>query len=317
MQPCQLDHYQDLTINENGKMLIEMMEQSEISVADIVNEFEGLLEDDRVLTVYVYGSRLYGKTPNNCQSGYYSITPDSDFDIMMIYDFDEDRTPAKLTFLSNQKENKNSEFMEFYMSESLKRSQIENCDTIENRSKITYRFTIKRFGLDMCIYSKSQFLNQVKKHQFSELIGFFLEQTSEYEKFILRNRFRVSDEFLRCNSLDLSILRSSFSQSASMCWKCAKSMYDHRLELDAPEVEVFKGKKTIIHALRVFHFGIQIAQSGKITDWHCCDKYYDDVLQSKDKYETWGKIIKIYQPIRTKLHEHFKSVASKETENDH
>nr|CAG4714224.1 unnamed protein product [Naegleria fowleri] len=350
---------------------LDLMRECELRVEDIIQEFDGLLENERILNVYVYGSRLYGKTPKQSvvggqehqqnkkrisssslqsknrgvssslseQSGddekvsipnatdphqqqqqqqYYSVTQDSDFDIMMIYDYEEGKTPSKLTFLSNQKENKNSEFFQYLLPKY--KEKFGPClpftEIVKDDQTIYYKFTQKRFGLDMCLYSKEQFLNQVKKHQFSELIGLFLEKSSEeYQRFILRKRFNVLEEFTtQKGTINLSLLRSSLSQSASMCWKCCKSMYEHRLELDPPEVEIFKAKKTVIHTLRVYHYGIQIAQNGTIIDWHVCDKYYDDILGTKDKYNTWREMSKVYGPIRNQLHEHFRACCPKEDE---
>ncbi|KAG2377518.1 hypothetical protein C9374_009034 [Naegleria lovaniensis] len=338
------------SLSQNEHPSLVLMKQCQLGVEDIIEEFDHLLENDRILNVYIYGSRLYGKTPtkNSHHAGkskranssknksnepsdfissvesspneiqpYYTITPDTDFDIMMIYDYEEDKTPSKLTFLSNQKENKNSEFFQLLLPKYKQQyGHLPFTEMMKKDHTIYYKFTQKRFGLDMCLYSKEQFMNQVKKHQFSELIGLFLEKSSEdYQQFILRRKFNVLEEFTKQQgTINLSVLRSSLSQSASMCWKCCKSMYEHRLELDPPEIEIFKAKKTVIHTLRVYHYGVQIAQNNGITDWHACDKYYDDLLGTKDKYQTWREMSKVYGPIRLQLHEQFRACCPKEDE---
>lgn len=328
--------------HNNSSRMLSMMKNCKLTPELICEEFEGLLQPERILNVYVYGSRLYGKSADN---DYYPINQDSDFDIMLVYDFDNFQAPQKLTFLSNQKENRNSEFFQLEIPlwmkrrESLIENSVENSNnasenlnkiekftphmerqTLEN-GEIIYNFKQKQFGVDMCIYTREQFLNQLKKHQFSELLGLFLERSDEdYHSFILKKKVDFSEEFEKSGvGIQLSKLRASLSQSASMVWKCCRSMMEHRLDLEPPEVEVFKGKKTLIHTLRVYHYGIQIAKFGKIVDWHECDKYYDAIFKHPEKYNSFRELSQQFNKIRLALHDEFRNLCPKDetlAEND-
>ncbi|KAL9648573.1 hypothetical protein ABK040_012232 [Willaertia magna] len=266
--------------NTNKDYLINEMKKSQLTINDILLEFPQL-EDSKILNVYIYGSRLYAKPVKN---NYLVSNEDSDYDIILIYDFDEE--PKTLQFLTNQK---------------------------GKESKTNYK-------MDISVYSKLQFSNQIKKYKFTELIIYFLDfNQTEYYPFILRNNWKFTDLLDVNNKFNLNQLRTILSQSASMTYKCSKSMFDHKLKLNEEDVEIFKGKKTMIHCLRVYLFGIQLAKYGNIIDFHCCDKYYDDIFDDLNKYNNWQEITTVYRDIKLKLHEEFKNACpllEEENENN-
>lgn len=305
--------------SQNKQYLLDLMKNDTLDIPKIVDEFDGLLEKDRILNVYVYGSRLYGKPCTDV----YKVNGGSDYDLLMIYDFEEE--PEHLLFITNQKDNYCTETFDSLLPRYLKGRGLlsnnnPNCNIIDDTSveqisqsiikkknlktgDVTYAFSkIPKYELDISIYSKQQFLNQLKKNKFNELLALLLEQSEEYQRFIIQQSFKLSEEFPEMkNRIDPKSIIDSFNPFSSMVWKFCKGLYEHEWGWDPPEVDIFKAKKRVIHTLRICHYAKQIANHGKIVDWHVCDMYFNDIFQREEKYSDWEEISKVYDPIRNSL----------------
>lgn len=102
--------------------------------------------------------------------------------------------------------------------------------------------------------------------------------------------------------LNLHALREAFSQKASHAFVKAKKKID--LEADYK-----RGKKSLFHSVRILTFGIQIATSGKITDYAAANDYWWDIYTNPSV--KWADYQREFRPIYNGLCTKFREVAPK------
>jgi hypothetical protein len=102
--------------------------------------------------------------------------------------------------------------------------------------------------------------------------------------------------------LELFKLRASICQEAERDWSMV-SKYFEKGNFD-------RGKKTIVHLLRVLLLSTQIATEGRITNFYASYKYSQDMNQFFNKKD-WKTIIQKYEPIYKRLREQFQQATQK------
>ena len=73
--------------------------------------------------------------------------------------------------------------------------------------------------------------------------------------------------------------------------------------------EIFKGKKSLFHCLRVIRFGIQIAKTGAIHDFQECTSLWEEIHEMEDR--KWLPYKEKYQSLRNKWMSEFRQLAPK------
>jgi len=80
--------------------------------------------------------------------------------------------------------------------------------------------------------------------------------------------------------LDPEALRRSFAAKASHAWVKARKKL-------AVEHELRLAQKSLFHALRILHYGIQIASTGRVTDWGVANPYLAEVEALAPEWSVW------------------------------
>lgn len=144
--------------------------------------------------------------------------------------------------------------------------------------------------LDITIMSRDVFEIQLGNHEISELECIFLPDHLKFKE-------KVKFDF----ELDRVKLRHSISAITSNSFgKCKKKIIDG---------EVYIGKKSMFHSLRIGMFGIQIAKYGQIVDYSCANRYWYEIMDMPND----GDIIKQeYKPIRNGIMTEFRQLCPKE-----
>lgn len=115
-------------------------------------------------------------------------------------------------------------------------------------------------------------------------------------------------------NLDIAKLRHVFSEKISHSWVKAKKL----LEVEAPQYprcdwryveEIYRGKKSLFHSLRITRFGIQIAKFGQIHDFQECAKLHKEIMSMED--ENWQPYKDKYQPLKNQYMSEFRELAPK------
>jgi predicted nucleotidyltransferase len=146
--------------------------------------------------------------------------------------------------------------------------------------------------INYTIYSESSFKESLLNHEISCLECLFLPK-----KFI-------SIDYHFDFKLDLHKLRNSISQKASNSWvKANKKM---TIEKDK---DIWSGKKSLFHSLRILNFGIQIATTGIITDYHAANHLWTEI--SEDGNQSWDHFSAKYKKIYNQLKSEFREICPK------
>ena len=99
--------------------------------------------------------------------------------------------------------------------------------------------------------------------------------------------------------LKLSSLRHEVSRMNSNSWvKCKKKLN---------QGDYYIGVKSIWHSMRIVMFGSQIARYGKIIDWGCANKIWDEI---KSKKWTWEELDDRFRKYNNELLSGFRIFAS-------
>lgn len=114
--------------------------------------------------------------------------------------------------------------------------------------------------------------------------------------------------------LELPKLRHAISHKASHSFvKAKKKMTVERDKFHQSEWEyhreVFRGKKSLFHSLRIIRFGIQIATSGSITDFEECKELYHEIMDNPGK--DWEDYRPTYKPLYNRYMSEFRELAPK------
>ncbi len=152
-------------------------------------------------------------------------------------------------------------------------------------------FAIDRDNLSLHIFKEGEFQNQINAHHISALECLFLPQ-----EIVLKNAKTFSF------SLDKDILRKSISQKSSHSFVKAKKKF----EVDK---NIYIGKKSLFHSLRIADFGLQIAAHGKIVNFSSCNDLWDEIRD--DKSEDWSTYKDKYQSLLNSKMSEFRKFAPK------
>ena len=145
---------------------------------------------------------------------------------------------------------------------------------------------------DFNIFSESQWIEMCKNNEIETLESAFLpdhcivKETKKYE-------LQVNYDLVR------KVISAISSNSFVKCRKKLKENSEDWHDFN-PRV----GKKSLWHSLRLYMFGIQIMNTGKIYDYSEANKYYDDIVNNP--CNDWEYYKNKYKPIHNKLHSDFK-----------
>lgn len=165
-----------------------------------------------------------------------------------------------------------------------------------------YQTTIDIVGIkyDVSVYDKETFERELfNNHEISFLECLFLPR----DKIIYVNQLwwkYIKDTFV----LHKDILRRSISAKASNSYVKAKKKLTVEKDYD-----LYKGKKSLYHAMRIVKFGSQIAIYGKIVDYSVCNYLYYDIMSAY--LDTWEKLEKEFKPVYNSICSEFRKVAPK------
>lgn len=145
-------------------------------------------------------------------------------------------------------------------------------------------YSVEQGNMNMTVYSESMFIKRIKEHHISVLECIF---QSEH------------DPYLKHFELDKSILRQSISSVAGNSFgKCGKKL---------KQGDIYIGKKSLFHSLRIIGFGTQIALTGRIVNYSAYNHY---LFTLKDLTSTdWEVYKKIFKPEFNRMKSNFKKVA--------
>lgn len=179
-------------------------------------------------------------------------------------------------------------------------------------------------GLDIEIesYGTSEFSEPGIPSEFNQRImsiDKFQKKLDEHDVVALEAYFGVVDVNALQNidvafTLDLQLLRHSFSQKSSNSWVKAKKI----LEVEVPKYgpnewarfnEIHRAKKSLFHSLRIIRFGIQIASNGKIVDFSECNDIHTNIMQ--DQSIIWSHYDDLYRSTKNDYMTEFRELAPK------
>jgi hypothetical protein len=222
------------------------------------------LTEQGVLNFYVYGSRLYG-----------TATQDSDYDTLVI--LSDEAFTNKVVRLN--------EGVTAMNPQDRKTGFIQS---IQNGLK-----------LDMTTYSYSYYLYRLNRYSFHEFLQIWCPVAFKCESFAPIDIWATRNEEIGA-FLELPLLRSYLTLQAESNWKNARRFFQDGLKHENEalrKIDVHKGKKGLISALRMYHITTQLAQFGHVVDWGCANEYMhhewtqDENMQDYDQfYNEFNKI---------------------------
>jgi len=161
-----------------------------------------------------------------------------------------------------------------------------SCEKMFHHSEIVHKihkeeeiknipFRYENNGIDITTYTQDLFTNHLEKNLIKSILCLYVPQ---------RFRLKETINFLEMLKLDFNRLRESIY---SIAWKVfLRGRYIIRKE---PEKEHL-GKKNIVHAIRYFLYGIQIAKNQKIVDYSCANEHYKEIMLTQiDKTNAFTK----------------------------
>ena len=148
------------------------------------------------------------------------------------------------------------------------------------------KYSVEKDTFNFTVYSEQNFIKEIKNHNISVLECIF-----------------QNDTYLQYFKLDSEKLRRAISSVASNSYvKCKKKIRDG---------EVYIGKKSLFHSLRILMFGIQIAKYGKIVNYEEANNYHKEIFSMGDD---WTELDKKFKPIYNALKSEFKRLAPLESD---
>lgn len=101
--------------------------------------------------------------------------------------------------------------------------------------------------------------------------------------------------------LDKWKLRQTISSIVNNSWaKCHKKLTVEK------DYDFYRAIKSLFHCLRLYTFGLQIAQFGKIVDYSAANQYWDDLyIHDKFSEHIWKEYKAYYQPILNGIRSEF------------
>ncbi len=145
--------------------------------------------------------------------------------------------------------------------------------------------------INVHFYTVAEFQAQLAAHEISALECLFLPAPYVWKE---QHRFEVN--------LVPTQLRHSLPAKSSNSWvKCKKKL---TLEKD---YDLHTGRKSLFHAFRIIHYGIQLCQFGRITDYTAANAIYEEICQ----YERWEDLFAQFKPRYNQLLSTFRLMAPK------
>jgi predicted nucleotidyltransferase len=151
-------------------------------------------------------------------------------------------------------------------------------------------YSVNMTNLNITVYSEALFIKKIQEHRIDALECIFQDKNDPYLKY-----FELDKEKLR---------RAISAVSSNSFVKCKKKL---------AQGDVYIGKKSLFHSLRILGFGIQIALTGKIVNYSYYNKYLTEIMSMGDD---WEELKAKYQPIYNKAKSNFKLYAPLEEENN-
>lgn len=142
---------------------------------------------------------------------------------------------------------------------------------------------------DYHFYTENQFISKIANCEISVLECLYLPEEFREGKMYSAN-------------INLSTLRHSISKKSSNSWVKAKK----KIEVHN---EIYLGKKSLWHSLRILMFGIQLAKHNKITDYSEANGLYTEIMENQSK--KYSDYKKKYQLVYNHLSTEFRKLASK------
>jgi hypothetical protein len=136
----------------------------------------------------------------------------------------------------------------------------------------------RRGAVNIQVYNCHEFQEQLHKHQVHAVEAYFLPGGPCRETF----------EF----HLDPRKLRAEWLRKSSHSFVKAKKKF--LAEGDAPA-----GRKSLFHALRIVEFGIQLARTGRLTDYAAANHWWREIRERPE--EDWAPYRDRYQPEHNRL----------------
>ena len=150
------------------------------------------------------------------------------------------------------------------------------------------KYSVIKDNVNLTVYSEQNFIEEIKNHHISVLECIFQ---------------KTNDMFKKHFELDSEKLRRAISSVASNSYvKCKKKIRDG---------EVYIGKKSLFHSIRILMFGIQIAKYGKIVNYEEANNYHKIIFEMGDD---WSELDKEFKPVYNALKSKFKRLAPLESD---
>jgi predicted nucleotidyltransferase len=123
-------------------------------------------------------------------------------------------------------------------------------DFIIVHSKWKGKSSVHNGEIDATVYDTEEFVQKLKEHSLLEVLCVWLPRP-----FVWKEVLDPTKHF----DLDLASLRSSVFEETERDWRMAQKYMEKK--------NVDRGKKTVVHALRLILLSIQIATNGHITNF--------------------------------------------------
>ena len=149
-------------------------------------------------------------------------------------------------------------------------------------------------NININVYSRNDFLSNLFDHDISALECFFIDT-----KHILR--LNIGFMF----SIEKIKLRHAVSEKASHSFVKAKKKF-----IVPASQDIYAGKKSLFHSLRIIDFGIQIAKYDTIKDYASVNALHDQIINNPSI--NWDDYHKIYKPLFNTMMTDFRKLAPKE-----
>ena len=156
----------------------------------------------------------------------------------------------------------------------------------------------KWFKLNCTVYSIIEFEKMLNAHEISVLECIFLPDEFKYKHYI------EGQIGFGLDQLDTYKLRHSISAKASNSFVKAKKKFTILEDKD-----IYVGKKSLFHSLRIPIFGKQIAEHRRIVDYTAANHYWPTIRDCT--IEDWEYYKKKYQSVHNNLMSEFRKAAPK------
>lgn len=152
-----------------------------------------------------------------------------------------------------------------------------------------YTNSIWEYKIDNTDYqfiNESKFINMIIDYDVKALEMFWLPQ-----KFILKGNIEKYKHFFK---LDKWKLRQVISKASSHAFAKA-----HKKMTVLEDFDLYRGQKSLFHAVRLLMFGIQIAKYGEIVDYTEANRYWEIISGMKDS--PWELYKQTFKPILNQI----------------